>query len=70
MIYKVMYRGGNSKRLQQQFKIGKYIVIECNFKGDKKKCVEFAREMNNHVKKFHTEKYGKNIYFVRGENEK
>lgn len=67
MNYKVMYRGENSKKLQQRFNIGKYIVIETEMQSqDKNKCLEYAREMNNHVKKFHKEKFGKNIYFVRG----
>lgn len=71
MIYKVMYRGENSKQLQQRFKIGKYIVIETEIQSHEKKyCVEFARRMNEHVKKFHNERFGKNVYFVRGENEK
>lgn len=64
-MFQVMYRGENSEKLIKRYNIGRYIVITCNFKGDKKMCVEFAREMNNHVKKFHHEKYGKNIYFVR-----
>lgn len=67
MNYKVMYRGENSKKLQQRFNIGKYIVIETEIQSqDKNKCLEYARKMNNHVKKFHNEKFGKNIYFVRG----
>lgn len=67
MNYKVMYRGVNSKKLQQRFNIGKYIVIETEIQSqDKNKCLEYARKMNNHVKKFHNEKFGKNIYFVRG----
>lgn len=71
MIYKVMYRGENSKRLQQRYKIGKYIIIETEIQShDKIKCLEYARKMNNHVKKFHNERFGKNVYFVRGENEK
>ena len=67
MIYKLMYRGENSKKLQQRYNIGKYIILETNIKShDKKYCLEYAREMNKHVKKFHNEKFGKNIYFVRG----
>lgn len=65
MMWQVMYRGENSAKLRKRYNIGRYIVITCKIKGDKKKCVEFAREMNNHVKKFHPEQYGKNIYFVR-----
>lgn len=71
MIYKVMYRGENSKRLQQLYKIGKYIIIETEIQShDKKDCLEYARKMNKHLKKFHNERFGKNVYFVRGQNEK
>lgn len=67
MNYKVMYREENSKKLQQRFNIGKYIVIETEMQSqDKNKCLEYAIKMNNHVKKIHKEKFGKNIYFVRG----
>lgn len=67
MNYKVMFRVENSKKLLQRFNIGKYIVIETEKQSqDKNKCIEYAREMNNYVKKFHKEKFGKYIYFVRG----
>lgn len=67
MNYKVMYRSENSKKLQQRLNKGKYIVIETKMQSqDKNKCIEYAREMNNHVKEFHKEQFGKNIYFVRG----
>ena len=65
MMFRVMYRAINSERLQKTYKIGKYITIATEFEGTKDYCIEKAREMNNHVKKFHPEKYGKNIYFVR-----
>ena len=66
MMWKVMYRGENSERLRKQYGIGKYIVITTEIQSeDKIFCVKYARKMNNHVKKFHPEKYGKNIYFVR-----
>lgn len=65
MLYQVLYRGENSERLRKTYKIGKYITIKTEFEGTKEYCIEKAREMNNHVKKFHSEKYGKNVYFVR-----
>lgn len=67
MNYKVMYRGENSQVLQHFFKIPKYTFIETKMQSqDKNKCIKYAREMNNYVKKFHKEQFGKNIYFVRG----
>ena len=65
MMFHVMYRAINSEWLQKTYKIGKYITIATELEGTKDYCIEKAREMNNHVKKFHPEKYGKNIYFVR-----
>lgn len=64
-MWQVLYRGENSKNLQKRYNIGRYIVVKCDIEGDKKMCVECARRMNNHVKKFHPERYGKNVYFVR-----
>ena len=65
MLYQVLYRVENSKDYIKKYKAKRYITITCNVSGDKKKCVEYARTMNKHLKKFHTEYYGKDIYFVR-----
>lgn len=64
-IYRVMYRGVNSERLRKMYNVGKYITITTEFSGSKEYCIEKAREMNNHVKKFHHEKFGLNVYFIR-----
>ena len=65
--YCVMYRGVNSESLRKIYKLDKYITITTQFNGSKEYCIKKAREMNNHVKKFHNEKYGLNVYFVREE---
>ena len=65
MIYQVLYRVENSEKIRKRYKIGRYMLIKCDVEGDKKKCVEYARKMNQHLKKFHHEYYGKCIYFIR-----
>lgn len=65
-IYCVMYRGVNSERLRKTYNIGQYITITTEFSGNKEYCIKKAREMNNHVKKFHEERFGKDVYFIKG----
>lgn len=71
-MYAVIYRSENYDFLRKQG-LGKYTTV---FGGKtskyKKVCFRFAVKMNKHLKKFHKERYGKDIYFVREvlENEK
>ena len=64
-MYAVMYRSKNSDFLRKRG-LGKYTIV---FGGKtskyKKVCFRFAVKMNKHLKRFHTERYGKDIYFVR-----
>lgn len=64
-MYGVMYKSENSDFFRKHG-LGKYTTV---FTGKtskyKKVCFRFAVKMNKHLKKFHTEVYGKNIYFVR-----
>ena len=65
MIYQVLYRVENSKYYIKKYNANRYLSIYGGFVGDKEKCLEYARSMNKHLKKFHPNYYGKDIYFVR-----
>lgn len=64
-MYAVLYRSENSEYLREQFGFGKYTTI---FDGKvskyKKVCFRYAVKMNKHLKKFHIERYGHDVYFV------
>lgn len=64
-MYTVIYRSENSDTLRR-LGLGKYTTVNVGKVSKYKKvCLRFAVKMNKHVKKFHTERYGKNVYFVR-----
>lgn len=64
-MYAVMYRSENSDFLRKHG-FGKYtIFLGGKTSKYKKVCFRFAVKMNKHLKRFHTERYGKDIYFVR-----
>lgn len=65
MMYQVLYRVENSKYFIKKYNASRYMTISGGCVGDKEKCLEYARSMNKHLKKFHTDHYGKCIYFVR-----
>ena len=64
-MYGVMYRSENPDSLRGRWGFGKYTTV---FAGKaskyKKVCFRFAVRMNNHLKKFHPERYGLNVYYV------
>ena len=64
-MYGVMYRSENPDSLRGSFGLGKYTTV---FAGKaskyKKVCFRFAVKMNKHLKKFHQENYGHNVYYV------
>lgn len=64
-MYAVMYRSENSEFFREL--LGKKYTTIFGGKASKYKkvCLRFAVKMNNHIKKFHPEQYGKDIYFVR-----
>lgn len=63
-MYAVMYRCENPD-ISRRLGLGKYTTV---FGGKvskyKKVCFRFAVKMNNHLKKFHKEQFGKRVYFV------
>jgi hypothetical protein len=66
MTYYVFYRAENSDYLKSKG-YGKYTCIKTGYKSKYKKVVfKFAVKMNTHIKKFHTDRFGKDVYFVRG----
>ena len=69
MMYYIFYRSENSDYIKQRTG-RKDTCIKTEFKSkDKKECIKYAVNMNNHIKKFHNDRFGKDVYFVRGENE-
>lgn len=64
-MYAVMYRSENPDSFRGRWGLGKYTTV---FGGKcskyKKVCFRFAVRMNNHIKKFHKEEFGKRVYFV------
>lgn len=66
MIYYVFYRSENSDYFKS-LGIGKYTCMKTEHKSKYKKVAfKFAVKMNTHIKKFHTDRFGKDVYFVRG----
>lgn len=66
MTYYVFYRAENSDYLKSKG-YGKYTCIKTEYKSKYKKVAfKFAVKMNTHIKKFHNNRFGKDVYFVRG----
>ena len=64
-MYGVMYRSENPDSLRGRFGLGKYTTVFAGKSSKYKKvCFRFAVRMNNYLKKFHPENYGRNVYFV------
>ena len=65
-MYIVIFRSQNkAKFLDDTLILGKYVYLACNFAGTIDACRRYAIKMNKHIKNFHGERYGKDIYFVR-----
>ena len=64
-MYAVFYRCLNDDFYKKHFGRKYTTIFGGKHSKYKKVCFRFAVKMNNHLKKFHPEVYGKNIYFVR-----
>ena len=65
-MFVVMYRGVHSDWFRKKYGVDKYIVAATSIQSDDKIfCIKYAREMNNHLKQFHPERYGRYVYYVR-----
>ena len=64
-MYAVMYRSENPDSFRGRWGFGKYTTVFVGkYSKYKKVCFRFAVRMNNHIKKFHKEEFGKRVYFV------
>lgn len=66
-MYKVMYRCEQPEYIQK-ITNNRYITITVLIGIEtKKEAIKEAVSKNNHVKKFHSEHFGKRVYFVKKE---
>lgn len=63
-MYKIFYRCENSQNVQK-YTNERYTTINAYMDcKTKKEAVGLAKTMNTYIKKFHTEHFGKHVYFV------